>query len=103
MSTSSDCKWVNVCNEIQVNMDNIPTKLHYDNVKKTKCNKGQIVNPSIRGKLIKRVHIEENKIIVGKQEEGNIIIDFICEGTSETCCIFKREKKNILFHLKNKK
>jgi Tfp pilus assembly protein PilN len=106
LQKESDQKWCKICTEVQLGIDNIPMRLHYDNVKVLGENNGikkaEIVNPSIRGKMLQMslININNKKIINSLIGNSNILIDFNKTKVMVSSRQYIKEQKNIISLLK---
>jgi uncharacterized coiled-coil DUF342 family protein len=106
LQKESDQKWCKICTEVQLGIDNIPMRLHYDNVKVLGENNGikkaEIVNPSIRGKMLQMslININNKKIINSLIGNSNILIDFNKTKVMVSSRQYIKEQKNIIILLK---
>gem|GEM_PF-2677765 len=82
LKEGSDKKWSEICTEVQLGIDNIPLRLHYDDVKKMSEKNGiieaEIVNPSVMGKVIQTsiIKIKDNKIQSARNKKSDMNISF---------------------------
>jgi predicted nucleic acid-binding Zn-ribbon protein len=100
LSREIDKKWKEICTEIQIGIDTIPLRLHYDDVEFIREIKStieaEIINPSFRSYLLDTIEV--------RKKDGKIIFKThgMVKDNTELKKYLSFEMKNIEFNLKKK-
>jgi Methyltransferase domain len=101
-------KWNEVCTEFLIGIDNIPQRLHYDDVRKLGENNGiievEIVNPSVMGKRVQTsiIQLRKNEIQSASIKNSKYNNYNIKTKDRPSSIFFIKERNNMLFHIKKR-